>query len=167
MRRIMLASVLSMAVVMVAVAAGPAKGPASPFGGFPMMHGSIGKMVSGAIGRLLVLRSELNVTAEQRSQVRAVIQSRRPQIAEMVKAVRDKRIVLRDTVLGGEADEAQIRAAADDLGQAIGDAAVKAAKLRGELAPILTDKQRELIQEFLKANDAAADKFLTGVTEDE
>jgi Spy/CpxP family protein refolding chaperone len=118
-------------------------------------------MISGSIGRLLVLRSEMNVTDEQRAQIRDVLVSRRPAIAETVKSVRDKRVVLRDAVLSGKADEAQIRAAADELGKAIADAAVKASKLRNEIAPILTEEQRGLIKKFLEENDAAVDKFLT------
>ena len=118
-------------------------------------------MISGSIGRLMVLRSELNVTDEQRAQIREVLVSRRPAIAETVKSVRDKRVALRNAVLSGKADEAQIRAAAEELGKAIADAAVKGSKLRNEIAPILTDEQQKLIGKFLAENDAAVDKFLT------
>jgi Spy/CpxP family protein refolding chaperone len=117
-------------------------------------------MVSGCIGRLLVLRSEVNLTAEQKTKLHDVLKSRRPQIAQTVKSLHEKRVVLRNAVLSGKADEAQIRAAANDLGQAIGDAAVKASKLRGEIAPILTEDQQHLIGKFLAENDAAVSKFL-------
>lgn len=74
--------------------------------------------------------------------------------------MREKRTALRDAVLTGDADEAQIRSAASQLGDAMADAAVKASKLRNEIAPILTEEQQHLIHDFLKENDAAVDKFL-------
>jgi Spy/CpxP family protein refolding chaperone len=121
----------------------------------------IGRMISGCIGRLLVLRSQMNVTEEQKAEIREVLATHRPAIAETVKSVRDKRVALRNAVLSGAADEGQIRADADELGKAIADAAVKASKLRNEIAPILTEEQRRLIASFFEENDAAVDKFLT------
>lgn len=156
-------------VVVLALVTGMAAayGQASPgsWGRFPLANTPIGKMISGSIGRLLVLRSEMNVTDEQRAQIREVLVSHRPAIAETVKSVRDKRVALRNAVLLGEASEEQIRAAADELGKAIADAAVKGSKLRGEIAPILTEEQRGLIRCFLEENDAAVDKFLTQAAE--
>ncbi|MHB8900238.1 MAG: Spy/CpxP family protein refolding chaperone [Thermoguttaceae bacterium] len=157
-RRILVASVLVLALVTGMAAA---FGPGASLGKCPLANTPVGKMITGCIGRLMVLRSELNVTDEQRAQIGEVLVSRRSAIAETVKSVRDKRVVLRDAVLSGKADEAQIRAAADELGKAIGDAAVKASKLRGEIAPILTQEQREQIRTFFQENDAAVDKFLT------
>lgn len=157
-RRVLLASVVALALV-TGVAA--AYGSGAPGFGGRLAHTPIGKMIGGCIGRIMVLRSELNVTDEQRAQIREVLVSHRPAIAETVKSVRDKRVALRNAVLSGKADEAEIRAAADDLGKAIADAAVKATKLRGEIAPILTEEQQGLIAKFLRENDAAVDKFLT------
>jgi Spy/CpxP family protein refolding chaperone len=122
-------------------------------------------MVSGCFGRFLVLRSELNLTAEQRTKIRDVLVSHRSQIAQTAKSVHDKRSALRTAVLSGKADETQIRAAADDLGKAIADAAVKASKLRSEVAPILTEDQHNLIGKFLADNDAAIDKFLDNASQ--
>ena len=76
-----------------------------------------------------------------------------------MKSVHDKRTALRDAVLSGSADEAAIRAKANELGVAISDASVKAAKLRGQVAPILTAEQRQLVQKFLAEQDAAANKL--------
>ena len=67
---------------------------------------------------------------------------------------------MRNAVLRGAADEATIRAAADKLGQAVSAAAVKAAQLRNELAPILTGEQKERIGEFFSEQDAAVNKVL-------
>lgn len=164
MRRVLVASVLLTALAAVGIAAAP---DAGPWSGHPLANSPLGRMLSGCIGRLLVLRSELNVTAEQKAQIREVLVGHRAQIAATVKSVRDKRLVLRNAVLSGKADEARIRAAAGELGKAIGDAAVKASKLRNEIAPILTEDQQRLIGKFLKENDAAVDKLLTSAAENQ
>jgi Spy/CpxP family protein refolding chaperone len=122
-------------------------------------------MVSGTLGRLLVLRSEVNLTEQQRHQIRDVIVSHRAEIAATVKPVREQRLALRKAVLAEKTDEAAIRAAAEGLGKALGDAAVKAAKLRSDLAPILTPEQRELIHKFLAENEAVVSKFLDKVAQ--
>jgi Spy/CpxP family protein refolding chaperone len=124
------------------------------------MNTPLGRLISGSIGRVLVLRSDLALTEAQRLQIRDVLMQHRPEIAVTVKSLRDSRVELRNTVLRGDADEATIRAAADKLGKAIADASVKAAKLRNELAPIVTDEQKERIGEFFSAQDAAVNKVL-------
>lgn len=164
MRRMVLATVVGLVVVTGGLAAVPQTGQVG-WEKLPLVGSPLGKMISGTIGRLMVLRSEMNVTEEQKTQIRDVLLERRPQIAETVQSVREKRLVLRNAVLSGESDEAKIRAAADELGKAIGDAAVKATKLRNEIAPILTEEQRLLIAQFLQENDAAVDKFLNRAKE--
>jgi Spy/CpxP family protein refolding chaperone len=127
---------------------------------WPLANTPLGRLISGNVGRLLVLRSELNLSDAQRDQIRTVLVNHKAQLAGTVKSVHDKRVALRNAVLGGKADETQIRAAADDLGKTIAEAAVKASKLRAELAPILTEEQRQQIGQFLASSDAAVDKFL-------
>jgi Spy/CpxP family protein refolding chaperone len=107
----------------------------------------------------LVLRSELNLTGEQKQQIRDVLQSHRAEIVATVKSVREKRTALRDAVLAGK-DEAEVRAAANALGEVIADTAVKATKLRNQVAPILTEEQRKLIGKHIAAQDEAVAKFL-------
>ena len=163
LRRVLLPSVLvSVLVLAIAVVGIGAAAPSGPLAGFkcPLADSPLGRVVTGCIGRLLVLRSEMNVTADQKAKIRDVLVSRRPQIAQTVKTLHEKRVMLRNAVLSGKSDEAQIRAAADDLGKAISEAAVKASKLRNEIAPILTEEQQHLIGKFLVENDAAITKFL-------
>jgi Spy/CpxP family protein refolding chaperone len=159
MRHMTLGIVVSLAFLTAGFAAEPQAGPTG-WERFPLVGSPVGKMISGTVGRLMVLRSEMNVTAEQKAAIRNVLVDRRPQIAETVQSVREKRLVLRNAVLSGESDEVKVRAAADELGKAIGDAAVRAVKLRNEIAPILSEEQRQLIGTFLQENDAAVDRFL-------
>lgn len=140
-------------------ASGPASAPGAGWLKGPAANTPLGRLVTASLGRLLVLRAELELTPEQRSQIRDVLVSHRAQIAQTVKSVRDKRVVLRDAVLQGQSDE-QIRAAAAELGTQIAEASVKAAKLRNQLAPILTEQQQKRIGQFIADQDQAVGRFL-------
>jgi Spy/CpxP family protein refolding chaperone len=122
----------------------------------------LGKFLSGRIGRAMVLRSELDLTPEQTKALRSTIKAHRAEIAQTIAPVAAKRRALRDAVLSDTTDEAAIRSAADDLGKAIGDAAVKAAKLRKVLVEKVkpTPEQVAKIKAFRADNDQAAVEFL-------
>ncbi len=137
---------------------------AKPAGGF--RDSAIGKFIHGEIGRIMVLHSELNLTAEQKAAFRSTIASHKKEIAETAAPVIAKRKALLHAVLA-EKDDATIRAAADDLGKAIGDAAVKAARLHHELkAKVkLTDEQIATIKKFHAETDEAVDHLLKKMCE--
>lgn len=149
---------LSLALVGIITTAAVAVNPGGRTSG--LRDTPLGQTISGCIGRLMTLRSDLNVTTEQREKVREVIGNHKAEIASTVKSVRDQRVALRDLARTGTASDAQIKAAADALGQAISDAAVKAVQLHSELAPILDKDQRATVGEFLEKNDAAINAFL-------
>ncbi len=119
----------------------------------------LGRLIAGSLGRWMVLRSELQLTEQQRNEIRDVLVSHRAQIAETMKSLHAKRAVLRDAVLQGQSED-QVRAAAVELGNAIADASVKASKLRNQVAPILSEEQRKLIGKFVADQDQAVGKFL-------
>jgi Spy/CpxP family protein refolding chaperone len=108
----------------------------------------------------LALRSELGITTEQRTQIREIVKSHRQELAKVLKPMAEKRRALRDATLAEDADEATIRAAANELGQAIGDAAVVGSKVKAEVQHVLTPEQREKISEFRGQSQLAVDKFL-------
>ena len=127
----------------------------------------IGRLISGHIGRWMVLRSELNITDEQKAKIKETIKPRKPEIAKAAKGVWEKRTSLVDAVLADQPNEEAIRHAADDLGKAIGDAAVLASKVVGDVRPVLTTEQREQIQKFRQDRQAATDKFFQQATKAE
>ncbi len=63
----------------------------------------------------------------------------------MLKPVAEKRRALRDATLAENPNEATIRDAADELGKAIGDAAVVGSKIKAEIHKVLTPEQQEKI----------------------
>ena len=120
----------------------------------------LGMLMSGQFGRLLTLRSELGITTDQREQIRGIVKSHRQEIATVLKPVAEKRRALRDATLAETPNDATIHAAADELGKAIGDAAVVGSKIKAEVHDVLTPEQREKITEFRQQSETAVDKFL-------
>jgi protein CpxP len=120
-------------------------------------------LMSGQFGRLLTLRSELQLTDAQREQIKQILQSHRDEIRSAAKPVAEKRRAMRDAALAETPDESAIRTAADELGKAIGDAAVLGAKIKGEVRGVLTSEQRDKVEEFRTQADAAVDAFFESV----
>ncbi len=72
----------------------------------------LGRHTAGSVGRGLVLISELNVTDEQKEQIRNVIVGHKSEIVEMVKTLHAKKCALHDAVMTENPDESAIRKAA-------------------------------------------------------
>ena len=120
----------------------------------------LGRLIGGNIGRLMTLRSEANVTPEQRQKVRAVLTSHKTEIGDVAKDLVTKRRALREAVRADAHDEAAIRKAGEDLGRSIGNAAVVGSKVRGELKLVFTDKQVEMFKKFVADHDTSVDRWL-------
>jgi len=145
-----------------AVAAPGLAGPGKGHGGFK--DTPLGRLITGNVGRMMVLRSELDLTREQKAKIREILVQHKPEIVQKAKAVWEKRNALRDEVLSGETDEATLRKRSAELGDAIGDAAVLASKLRFEIAPVLTEEQRGKIKQCLADCDQAVEEFFDRVS---
>ena len=157
-RHLLIVGLVAGGIATATLTAAPSAGPGVGFGRRPA-DTPLGKLISGNLGRMLVLRSELNITQEQKVQIRDVLLSHRSEIVTSAQAVRVKQVALRDAVLQGRSEQ-EVRAAADELGDVIADTAVKATKLRNEIAPILTEQQLELIGKTVQDKDQAIDSFL-------
>jgi Spy/CpxP family protein refolding chaperone len=127
----------------------------------------LGRFVVGQIGRLMVLRSELEITTEQRAEIRDTVKAYRPQIAQVAKPIVERRRALRQAVLSDTPNEETIRAAAEELGKAIGDAAVLASKVCGNVRGMLTEEQIHKIIAFQIETAEAADGLLEQMAQDQ
>lgn len=116
--------------------------------------------LSGQFGRLLQLRSELDLSDEQRTEIREIVKSHKSEIAAAMKPVVEKRRALREATLAETPNEQAIRTAAADLGKALGDVAVVGAKIKAEVREVLTPEQREKIKSHRTEADAAVDQFI-------
>ena len=125
-----------------------------------MRRGPLANFLRGMVGRVMTLRSELDLTEEQKGALRAVVVAHRGEIVAVMKPVVAKKRALHDAVMAEPTDEKGIRAAADDLGKAIGDAAVVAAKVKKEAAGILTTEQKGKVAAFREEMNKSVDEML-------
>lgn len=116
--------------------------------------------LQGQMGRMMTLRSELDVTDEQRDAIKKIVVSHRSEIVAVAKPIVEKRRVLRDATLAKDSSDEAIRTAANDLGKSIGDAAVLASKVKGEVGKVLTPDQMLKIDSFRQESDVSVDSFL-------
>jgi Spy/CpxP family protein refolding chaperone len=125
----------------------------------------IARVITGNIGRLLVLRSELNVTDAQREQIVGVVKSHRQEIQPVAKAILEKKRELREAVIFKPGDEQAIRKAAENLGKAIADAAVVASRVIGQAKGALTVEQLERIRQYRASCDRAETGWLDRIAQ--
>jgi len=123
-------------------------------------RGPLGRLIRASVGRLITLRAELNITDEQREQLKAIVQAHHDEIAQVVKKLVEKKQALRQAVMAQPADEDAIRAASNAVGKAVGDAAVLGSKIIDEARGVLTPEQLELIKQFLAEHDKSVNEFL-------
>ncbi len=110
--------------------------------------------------RAWALRSKLNLTEEQKARIRDTVAAHKEEVIGLLKEVEEKSQTLRDAILDEMPTEETIRAAADQLGKAIGDAAVTASEMADELKKELTTEQREKIRKFREKQRAELHKML-------
>lgn len=99
----------------------------------------------GPFGGLRMLR-ELNLSDEQRQEIRGIMQTARE--SGVQKQLMDARKALQDAVENPTLDENNIRNLADQLGVAEGNAAVERAHIRQQILQILTDEQRQELEKM-------------------
>lgn len=119
------------------------------------MKSPIGRFIEGQIGRFLILRSEVNLTLEQKKKLVKVLHKHAVEWLGAFGNAWGKRDALRAAVLADNPDEAAIRKAAAEFGTALGDVGVATSKTVQEVRPILTEQQRKSLRRFCDDTDAA------------
>lgn len=110
--------------------------------------------------RLLKLRDDLGITAEQKKQLRELVVAHRTEIAAALRPIVEDRRALKDAALSEPVDEAAVRAAGEKLGKDIGEAALLVGKLHKEAAAILTPEQLKTLGDFGEDVATRVDTFL-------
>lgn len=100
---------------------------------------------AGMMGMGMGFLRELDLSDEQRGQVRALFEEARN--TGTFERLMSSREALRDAIDSG-ADEGTLRQLAYDIGQAEGDAAVEAAHIQARVQEILTAEQREKLAQL-------------------
>jgi Spy/CpxP family protein refolding chaperone len=118
-----------------------------------------------APGRILQrLADKLNLTDDQRTQIKAAFAGEKDTLAPLLEAVHDARKNLRTAIRASDANEASVRAASARVAAAEADLAVERMKLYGKIAPILTDAQRQQLAGLQQRADEFADNILARIS---
>jgi Spy/CpxP family protein refolding chaperone len=125
------------------------------------VHADNAPHAGAAPGRLLRrLADELNLTADQRTQIKSVLAGEKAALAPLVASVHDARKELRTALRADSANETAVRAAAAKVGAAEADLAVERMKVYGQIAPILSPAQRAQLAELQQRADQATERVL-------
>ena len=117
-----------------------------------------------AHGRLLQrIADKLNLTSDQRTQIKAVLVGNKDTLAPMLAAQHDARENLRNAIRASNASEASVRAASAKVAAAEADLAVEHMKLYGKIAPILTDAQRQQLADMQQRADDFVDHVIARI----
>jgi len=106
------------------------------------------------------IADKLNLTADQRTQIKAVLVGEKETLVPLVSAVHDARKGLRTAIRASDANEASVRAASASVAAAEANLAVERMKLYGKIAPILTEAQREQLADLQSRADEFVDNVL-------
>lgn len=116
--------------------------------------------LSARPGLLKRIADKLNLTSDQRSQIKDILVGDRDTLAPLLSAVHDARKDLRAAIRASDASEASVRAASAKVASAEADLAVERMKLYGKIAPILTDAQRQQLSDMQQQTDDFVDGVL-------
>ena len=111
------------------------------------------------------LAEKLNLTDDQKAQIKAVLGGEKDTLKSLVTQLRQARVGLRETIRAADANETSVRAAAAKAAAAEGNLAVERMKIYGKIAPILTDEQRRQISNFTQRADEFTDNAVARVGE--
>ena len=137
--------VLLLAVAQLAVAEG--KGGYGARGPGKMHKGARGGAAGCGVRIILKLKDELGISATQAEQLEAIGDEVQGQVKASAEAIKTKRNALQELVKSG-ASEAVIRAAASEVGNAIGDHAVLRVSAKAKVDAILTAEQIAKLEEL-------------------
>ncbi len=125
--------------------------------------GVIRKLIRARMQSLRTLRANLDVTEEQRERIRAIRTKHRDELLPLFEEVVKARRALRKAATAESANEEDIRAAADALGKAMGDLAVRGSSVFAEAKDVLTTEQLEVLRAHRAERELQVDRALDEV----
>jgi len=125
----------------------------------------LARLVRANLGRGLALREELNLSDDQRTQLKGIVMAHRQQFKPLAAEILMHKRALRQAVMAEQPDEAAIRSESAALGAAIGDMSVALAGIAAQARTVLTPEQMGLIEDSAAERDAAVDRWLAQLGE--
>jgi len=99
--------------------------------------------------RLARLGWQLDLSDQQRSEIRAIIQAAMPQAQDLVQGLRANREDLLDSTRGGVFDESVVRSIADAQGDLVAELIVLKERTKAEIYPVLNPAQQLQLEQTL------------------
>jgi Spy/CpxP family protein refolding chaperone len=124
-----------------------ADGPGCGRAGHHMMQGKHDGRRGPNLERLA---DRLDMTEQQRAEVKAILDDSRQQMVKLREQIRENRTQLRELTGQDEFDEAAVRSIADNQGDLKAETIVLRARQRHEMKAVLTDEQRVQLDEMWK-----------------
>lgn len=106
------------------------------------------------------LAQRLNLTDDQKAQIKTVLQSERDALRPLLGQLRAARTNLRAAIRAANANETTVRAASAQVAVVEANLAVERMKIFAKIAPILTDEQRQQLSELEQRADDFADRAI-------
>ena len=113
--------------------------------------------------RLQRVADKLNLTGDQRTQIKAVLAGEKNTLAPQIAALHEARSNLRTAIRASDATETSVRAASAPVAAAEADLAVERMRLYGKIAPLLTDAQHRQLAGLQQRVDEFADKVVARI----
>jgi Spy/CpxP family protein refolding chaperone len=98
--------------------------------------------------RFLEGMQELNLTEDQKTQLRKIMEESRPSMEPLTKSLNEERRALMELIRKSPVDETAIRETATKIGSLEGDVAVGRAKIAEKMRAILTPEQAKKFDEM-------------------
>ena len=111
-------------------------------------HGAHSKMMKDQ-GRFLDrMADRLKLTAEQRASIKTVMETSKPQVADIREKMRANREALRELRRASNIDAGQVEQLAHERGNLVANMIIERTKVRSEIRQVLTDAQREKMRQM-------------------
>lgn len=94
------------------------------------------------------MADSLELTQEQRTSIKAVVEKSKPQMAGLKEKMQANRKTLRELTQDGKPDAAKVEALAREKGTLVADMTIERTRMRGDIRAILTDTQREKLKQM-------------------
>lgn len=119
------------------------------FSGFALTRATAAEKSDSPRGKILErISQQLELTADQRSQIKSILGDQQAELKPLVAALAEARKGLREAIHAKDATEGAVRAAASKVGSAEADLAVERMKIFAKISPVLTDEQRAKMAEM-------------------
>lgn len=121
------------------------------FGAFANAQGSIAGSIKNILNEISALADEFNLTNKQKAQMRVIVMDYLPSLALKSSAmINNRQKLLESTISNDVLDENYLQETANKQGELLVDLIVMKEHLKKDLRFVLTEDQKEFVDEFIQ-----------------